>query len=350
MNTAQDTIVQLNKYPPERYNVLIPVTSMQIMSNLQKIVVNEVQLNPDPNGNDVYFDKQTGKLAITAVGGTKLAAAANISIIHSGAEQPEVCKRCLEMAKATGQAKPCGGCDHAYDVRYTVSVRVPEPSGGFRIITKSKEIDCALERGSMSEAQYKRFLPHRGSMAETKAYMRCLRSALGLSQGYTREEIRKPFVIAHIVPNLDAPDMRKALIGNSLRDMGLLFEMPSAQQETPALTQGTKPGLPESASADFGEGEYQDADSGGFTEAEYPDYPEEPVLPWDEAPEQPAPQGIVCADCGKQIAGTNGTNGRPWTPEAIRDYSMKWFKRCLCPDCQRANKRAITSNGRRERR
>ena len=45
---AQNTIVQLNKYPPDKYNVLIPVTSMQVMSNLQKVIVNEVRLNPDP--------------------------------------------------------------------------------------------------------------------------------------------------------------------------------------------------------------------------------------------------------------------------------------------------------------
>ena len=56
------TMVQLNKYPPDKYNVLIPVTSMQVMSSLQKVIVNEVKLNPDPdNGNDVYYDKQTGK-------------------------------------------------------------------------------------------------------------------------------------------------------------------------------------------------------------------------------------------------------------------------------------------------
>ena len=28
------TIVELNKYPPEKYNVLIPVTTMQVMEQL----------------------------------------------------------------------------------------------------------------------------------------------------------------------------------------------------------------------------------------------------------------------------------------------------------------------------
>ena len=232
MMTAQDTIVQLNNYPRDKYNVLIPVTSMQVMSAMQKIIVNEVRLDTNTNSSkDIYYDKQTGKYAITAVGGTKLAAAANISIVQNEGEQPEVCKRCIEMAKATGKAQSCGSCPHAYDVKHTVTVRVPEPSGGFRLITKSKEIDCSLEKASMTDAQYKRFLPHRASMAETKAYMRCLRAALGLAQGYTLQELQKPFVIAHIVPNLDAPEMRNALISNSLRDMGLLFETTAAQPQ-----------------------------------------------------------------------------------------------------------------------
>lgn len=330
MITAQDTIVQLNNYPPDKFNVLIPVTSMQVMNNMQRIIVNEVRLDTNQDGNDIYYDKQTGKYAITAVGGTKLAAAANISIVYNHSEQPEVCKRCIQMAKATGNAQACGSCAHAYDVKHTVTVRVPEPSGGFRLITKSKEIDCQIEKESMKEAQFKRFLPHRASMAETKAYMRCLRSALGLAQGYTMNELKKPFVIAHIVPNLDAPEMRRALVSNSLRDMGLLFESPGIQtvqqQESQPLA------LSDSA---MGMGDSSADHEDGYREEEYPDG-ETDTLPWDSEP-APGPQGIRCAGCGKEITETAGRNGQRWTPEAIRDYSEKRFGRCLCTDCQIAN-------------
>lgn len=332
--TAQDTIVQLNNYPPDKYNVLIPVTSMQVMSNMQRIIVNEVRLNPDPKGNDIYYDKQSGKYAITAVGGTKLAAAANISIVYSEGEQPEVCKRCIEMAKATGNAQACGNCPHAYDVKHTVTVRVPEPSGGFRLITKSKEIDCSLEKASMTDAQYKRFLPHRASMAETKAYMRCLRAALGLAQGYTLQELQKPFVIAHIVPNLDAPEMRQALISNSLRDMGLLFETTGAQ---PQIAQQTQQTLALSGKAMQMSEDAADPEE-PYRESDYPDY-EAGALPWNDTPAPQPPQGIVCEGCGRPITEAAGTNGQRWTPEAIRDFSTRRFGRCLCPDCQKANNR-----------
>ena len=241
------------------------------------------------------------------------------------------------MAKATGKAQSCGSCPHAYDVKHTVTVRVPEPSGGFRLITKSKEIDCSLEKASMTDAQYKRFLPHRASMAETKAYMRCLRAALGLAQGYTLQELQKPFVIAHIVPNLDAPEMRNALISNSLRDMGLLFETTSAQPQIAQQAQQQQPlalsdGAMQMAAEDA-------ADTGEpYREDEYPDY-ESDALPWEDVPAPEPPQGIVCEGCGRQITEAKGTSGQKWTPEAIRDFSTRRFGRCLCPDCQKANSR-----------
>lgn len=332
MNNTDNMIVQLNKYPPDKYNVLIPVTSMQVMSNLQKVIVNEVQLNPNPDkGNDVYvWDRKSGLLAVTAVGGTKLAAAANISIIASEAEQPDVCRKCVDMAKATGNAPRCGECRHAYDVKYTVTIRVPEPSGGFRTISKSKEIDCSLEKDKMSDAQYRQFLPHRTSMAETKAYMRCIRAALGLAQTYTPQEIAKPFVIAHIVPNLDAPDIRKALISNSLKDMGLLFESPTGNR-TQAEIEQAKP-LELTESAGYSEGDYETGNEEEYPESEYPEV-EDDGLPWNNAPD--LDDRIRCADCGKVIMESTGKNGKKWTPEAIRGYSEKRFGRCLCPDCQK---------------
>ena len=82
-------IYQLNKYPADRYNVLVPVTTLQAESNLQKITVSEVQLDTRQNydnkgpSKDIYFEKSSNGYAITKVGGMKLAAAANISIIST---------------------------------------------------------------------------------------------------------------------------------------------------------------------------------------------------------------------------------------------------------------------------
>ena len=332
MNQMTDTIVQLNNYPKDKFNVLIPVTSMQVMSNMQRIVVNEVRLDTtvDQNGSgrDIYKEKTSGKFAITKVGGMKLAAAANISIVSSESVQPDICNKCIAMTKATGKAQPCGSCDHAYDVKYIVTIRVPEPSGGFRLIDKPKEIDCSMEKASMSEVQYKRFLPHRASIAESKALMRCIRDALGLSATYTLDELRKPFIIAHVVPNLDAPEIRDRLAGSYLQSMGLLFEQPSGRQALPA---SSTPAPQEARQLPAAE------PSGGFDEADYPpdegDYNDDGPLPWENDP-----QGIFCDDCGVEIVETTGGGGKLWTAEDIKGYSERTFNRCLCSSCQRKAK------------
>ena len=150
-NSIASTIVQLNSYDPEKYNVLVPVTTMQVVSNLQRITVSEVLLDTrqdrDNRGQskDIYYERSSGKYAITKVGGMKLAAAADISIISTESGRTEGCQRCIEMARATGKPRVCGTCEHIHDVAVTVTIRVPEPSGGFRVLKATKEIDCTLE-------------------------------------------------------------------------------------------------------------------------------------------------------------------------------------------------------------
>ena len=339
------TIVQLNKYPPERYNVLVPVTTMQVASNLQLITVSEVQLdtrqgpNNDGPSKDIYFEKSASAYAITKVGGMKLAAAANISIVETAPGRTEGCQRCIEMARATGKPRVCGTCEHVHDVAVTVTVRVPEPSGGFRLMKATREIDCTLEaarmKGGAGGQQYQRFLPYRTAMAESKAFMRAIRAALGLAGTYRIEDLRKPFIVARVVPNLDAPEIKQAVAGSYLQSMGMLFEMPAPQSTA----------LPPPQAAE-----------------EIPAYPDEEPgqLPWDEAPEEPPdswsdqgsyngwgdpppppepePQRIICSQCRREITGGQIRNGRKWTPEDIAGYSQRTFGRVLCPACQDAAK------------
>lgn len=227
-----ESVLQLNKYPTDQYNVLVPVTTMQAASNLQRIVVSEVQLDTrQDNTNrgpskDIYFEKSSGAFAITKVGGMKLAAAANISIVDTTPGRTEGCQRCIEMARASGKPRVCGNCEHVHDVAVTVTIRVPEPSGGFRLMKATKEIDCTLEAASMKDGatgqQYRRFLPHRTAMAESKAFMRAIRAALGLAGTYKLPDLKKPFIVARVVPNLDAPEIKQAVAGKLFAEYGPL--------------------------------------------------------------------------------------------------------------------------------
>ena len=267
----ENAIVQLNKYPKDKYNVLVPVTTMQVASNLQRITVSEVQLDVRQDSSnrgpskDIYYEKSSSAFAITKVGGMKLAAAANISIVDTATERTEGCQRCIEMARATGKPRVCGTCEHVHDVAVTVTIRVPEPSGGFRLMKATKEIDCTLEAAGMKDGangqQFRRFLPHRTAMAESKAFMRAIRAALGLAGTYAYEELKKPFIVARVVPNLDAPEIKQAVASNYLQSMGMLFEMP---------TQASRASLPAAQAAET-----------------VTPYEDEGPMPWDEAPEEP---------------------------------------------------------------
>ena len=366
------SIVELNRFDKTKYNVLVPVTTMQAASNLQKIVVSEVSLdcrqdeyNKGPS-KDIYYEKSSGQYAITKVGGMKLAAAANISIVDTTSGHTEVCNRCIEVAKATGKARVCGECPHAYDIAVTVTLRVPEPSGGFRMMKATKEVDVTAEKQGMTDKQYNRFLPHRAAMAESKAFMRALRAALGLAGGYSLEELRRPFIIARVVPNLDAPEIKDAVASSYLASMGLLFEAPQQRQ---ALPTASAPQLPQQAAEEVPEYEDEGDYEGGYPDDGYQDdgygYPEddrggyeEPApppppqqqrpAPRQQAPQQPPRQqwqdpmatAIKCADCGRVI-----TDGDRSTAKEIQDYSTKHFGRCLCFGCQKKARAAQGSQG-----
>ncbi len=332
MEEIVSSIIQLNNYPRDKYNVLVPVTTMVASSSLQKIVVNTVVLDTNEStSKDIYYDKLTKKFAITKVGGMKLAAAANISIVATDQVRTDGCQRCIEMARATGKPRVCGDCPHVNDVAVTVTIRVPDPSGGFRLMKATKEIDCTIEKQAMSEAQFNHFVPHRYAMAESKAFMRAIRAALGLAGNYTLAELKKPFIIAHVIPNLDAPEVKEAVANNYLQSMGMLFEQPTTRASLPAAA-------PQQPATEV---------------PEYPDENQEP-LPWDAPPQDDEPQGwgedpgsdngggwggqteeFQCADCGRKIVESQGKNGKNWSPEAIAGFSKKRFGRVLCPDCQK---------------
>lgn len=340
------TIVQLNKYPPERYNVLVPVTTMQVASNLQRITVSEVQLdtrqgpNNDGPSKDIYFEKSANAYAITKVGGMKLAAAANISIVETTPGRTEGCQRCIEMARATGKPRVCGTCEHVHDVAVTVTVRVPEPSGGFRLMKATREIDCTLEaarmKGGAGGQQYQRFLPYRTAMAESKAFMRAIRAALGLAGTYPIEDLKKPFIVARVVPNLDAPEIKQAVAGSYLQSMGMLFEMPAPAQSAALPPPQAAVDIPAFADEEPGKLPWDEA-------------PPEPPDTWSDQggyngwgdpppPPEPEPQRIICSQCRREITGGQSRNGRKWTPEDIAGYSQRTFGRVLCPACQDAAK------------
>lgn len=349
------TMLELNSFDPNYYNVLMPVTKMAAPSDLQRVMVNVVHLDcrQDQSNNgpskDIYYEKSCGKFAITKVAGMKLAAAANISIVETTTGRSQACERCIEMARSTGRSQPCGTCPHVYDTKVSVTLRVPEPSGGFRLMTASREFDTVTECGDgMSEKQRQRVIANRAAVCESKAFMRAIRAALGLAGSYTMQDIQKPFVIAHIVPNFNAPEIREVMAANVMQTMGMMFA-PTGGTTTAAL--------PEAQNREFVE---DDTPPASFTDPnEIEDDFDEPVYgpggPYAQngnsyaragrPPQMPSSnQGLVCTECGKAVTDHKGKRGT-MTADNIARYSTQTIGRVVCYACQQKLRSGGRNNG-----
>jgi len=311
----QAQIAIVNDYPVKDYNLLIPVKTMQEISPMHKVVVNQVQINPDPAAKDVYKEKN-GEFALTKKALAKLMAAANIQIVDSKTVLTTKCRRCAEIAKSTRVAPNCGVCTYADDIAHQVTIAVPEPSGTWRTVQCTKEIRMADEKNKMTDAQYKSFFPFRSEQCESKALNRALREALMISSTYAAGELKKPFVVAYIVPNMADPDMKRVVAAQYANSMVMMFGGKQVKQLSAATEIGPDEDLIESETCYY---------------AKYGDErnPYEEELPIEE--EEPQSEQLGCHDCGQII------------DQSVYDYAVKWFKRPLCRECQQAEKASRTA-------
>lgn len=217
------------QYPEDQYNVLVAKDMMQAASALQKLTFTRVELDVrvDEAGTPVGCDvrkERDGKYSLSKVGALKVAEAANISIVNSRTTLPRACERCRDLAKAIGESSACGGCDARYNVAYSVTIRVPDITGGFKLVTASKEYDYCLEKTRPGADKVKGPMTYRDEITEGKAFMRALCDVLGLQWTYSLEEIAKPFVVARSTLNLENPSVQRLADRKLLSELGRLVE------------------------------------------------------------------------------------------------------------------------------
>ncbi len=344
-NGETTALAVINEYPPERYNVLIPVKTIQEISPIHKVIINEVQIDPDPDkGKDVYREKN-GELALTKKGLAKLMAAANIQIISSEAVTPSACKRCIEAAARTRLAPRCGDCPSRDDVAHQVAIAVPEPSGTWRMVRGTKELRMEDERKTMTEKQFSKFFPYRTEHCETKALNRALREGLMVSSTYTADELKKPFAVALVVPNMADPEMRKAVAARMAQGVSDLF----GGNTNLALGTGDTKAKPDTVQTPGGRivnketgevlGDIQDAQEVDRDQDPDDDLP--PGFDFDE----PEPIGCEGDECGGIITTVTDRQGNSKTPEEFAEWTMKRYGRRLCESCARKAASAAQRRG-----
>ncbi|WP_195985332.1 hypothetical protein [Clostridium sp. D33t1_170424_F3] len=220
------------QYPVSQYNLLVPMQTVTEIADIQKPVMNVVQISTDLNDKEIYEQEKAKKAwtdrdgyshpavparySITKKGLTKLMRAAGIKILSSRPVIPSTCQKCANMNAAIGKPVRCGACPNK-DVKYEVRISVPQLTGEDMEVVAHKEIlvDDVVE--GMSDKQRAEFLKFRNEMCESKALNRALRTAMQIKGTYLIEEFKKPFVVAYLVPNLDNPDVKaeavKAMFG-----------------------------------------------------------------------------------------------------------------------------------------
>ena len=312
---SENALAVAKDYPAEKYNLLIPVKTMQELSPLHKMVINEVQISNKLPDKDVY--EQNKELALTKKALMKLMAAANIQVIESKPIPTQRCNKCIDIAQRTRLAPKCFECPYIDDVAYQVTIAVPELSGTYRIVKATKEIRMEDAKEKMTDYQFASFKPFRTEQCESKALNRALREGLMLKATYTAKELEKPFAVGLVMPNTADPELKQAMIERYANNVTALYG--DVSPVAPAPTYAALP----TASTVIEVVADDDIDEQGFIEAE-------------NVEAEVIGEGIpLCNDCNAEIVDTEGRGGKVWTAQDLIDLSMGHFNRPLCPKCYR---------------
>ena len=316
------------QYPAERYNLLVPMQTVAEIADIHKPVMNAVQISTNLADKEIYEQEKAKSAwkdrpatpagyALTKKGLNKLMRAAGIKILGTRPIIPSTCQKCAEVNRSIGRPVNCGACGNK-DVKFEARISVPQLTGESIEIVAHKEIIVQDVTDGMSDAQRKEFLKFRSEMCETKAINRALRAAMHIKSTYTIEELRKPFVVAYLVPNLN----NEAVKAEAIRHM-----FTSAQELYGGHT-------PDARKAIFVEDDVEEG-----MEYEAPGKPITGSHAYEEAPPEPPRQQqqrqqraaetapdfdpTICTECGAKCS-----NG-------VVKYSQEQYGRTLCMSCQR---------------
>lgn len=322
MNNSKNALQITTQYPAEQYNLLVPMQTVAEIAEIHKPVMNAVQISTNLADKEIYLQDKTKERAdgwaLTKKGLNKLMRAAGIKILGTRPIIPSTCQKCAEVNKSIGRPVNCGTCGNK-DVKFEARISVPQLTGENIEIVAHKEIVVQDVAAGMKDGQAKEFLKFRNEMCETKAINRALRAAMHIKGTYTLQELRKPFVVAYLVPNLD----NEAVKAEAVRHF-----FSSAQELYGGHNTDTRKAI--FVEDDVEEGMEYETPGKPITQPEtaYREVPEEP--PREAQQRQQAAQEAqpdfdpnVCCECGTRVS-----NG-------VVRYSQQQYGRTLCMKCQR---------------
>lgn len=312
-----------NQYPANNYNLLGNTDVMVRVPDIKSPVIQIVRLNPDPSKGDVYIQQKgytdkdqkphPNKYAITKNGLKKLADGAGIKMISSEHVIPTTCQKCVAVNQNVGKVVQCGNCKNK-DVAYRVTIAVPQLTGEVLTVNDTHEIIVDNVTPGMTDKQRAEFMKHLPQICEAKALNGAIRTALHIKGTYTLEELRKPFVVAYLVPNLNHEEVKQAAIKSMFRASKNLF----GEAYAPSVQQ-IESKVPEQAAIEASDGEDFDKYIDGTYAEEAEGIPDN----IEDSEEKMRERDFCCDKCGEQIS------------RKVWDYSVERFDRPLCYKCQK---------------
>lgn len=307
----------LKNYDDKKFNVLVPVQTMQDFPDIYKLAINTVKISIE---DDTY--PQNGRKALNKIGLEKLMAAANIQILESKQVIPSTIRYAAEMAKQLGQPVEYD----KRDIAYKVTISVPDLTGSMRIVTATKEMiaeeiydecltNATAKKKTPADAnkEFSQIMKFRNALCESKALNRAIRKALNVKSTYTVTELNKPFAVPIVVPNTDDPEMKKAMVDRYRVGTGVLYNA-EAEQDQAVLTAPQQDAL-------------QALDIPVIVE-------DEDVEDYNFEDMEEIEEEACCEDCGSVIESvTNKVTGETMSTENIINYSNTQFGQELCAKC-----------------
>ncbi|CAN5613254.1 hypothetical protein BH23CHL8_BH23CHL8_19030 [soil metagenome] len=197
----------LDAFPEDRFNRLIPTQVLRMPSDLVVPIVQVVQLDVE---RDTYesSDVPKGSRALNKVGLRKLGTAAGVSIIDErrtdDGSDPDVCEvTCMaEMVLPTGQ-------------------RVRAPG--------MKRVDLRRQSWA-SDNQRKKYASFFQEHVASRAENRAIRALLSLLASYPVAELRRPFAVVTFAPNMSHPEVRSRILDAMAPTVQALYGPEQAKQ------------------------------------------------------------------------------------------------------------------------
>lgn len=329
------------KYPAEQYNLLGNTDVMVEIPDIKSPVVQAIRLDADPEKGDVYIQQKAkgayedkngyhpatpALYAITKNGLKKLADGAGIKMVSSEHVIPTTCQKCVAVNQHSGKVVQCGNCKNK-DVAYHVTIAVPQLTGDVLTVEDTHEIIVDNVTPGMSPKQKAEFMKHLPQICEAKALNGAIRTALHIKGTYRLEELKKPFVVAYLVPNLNHKEVKQAAISSMFQSTQRLFG------NTPSIQQ-IESKVPEHAAIEAADGENYDSyvdgtytEDNAYTGDAQQDRRDMNSAGLQEEPYEDRTRDFCCDKCGEVI------------PRKVWDYSMENLGRPLCYRCQKIAKK-----------